>query len=146
MTEEPENPHTTVEFVLAAELPDLEQAVATGSRVDVLRALAALAAHELAGNRCTKCHMSYMKTGEISSLMLRLQKITEDIELEIAAASEDSETPTEDGKPKKRGLRDIKLDRSHLQVVGEANTPDSDLPQYGTKAAPRRQNGRKSRG
>jgi hypothetical protein len=131
------------------DVPDLEREVAKGTRLTVLKAIAALAAHELAGNRCQKCHMSYMKTGEISSLMLRLQKVYEDIEAledDVAARTARDDADEKSGKPKRRGLSDIKRDRTHLQVVGQTNPEDPGLPEYGTRSAPRRQGGRKSRG
>ena len=124
---------------VADELPDLEKAVAEGTRLDVLKALAAHIAHELSGNRCKTCYMSYMKTGEQSSLILRLQKIFEEMEI-----LDPSKLPNPDDVPEKKGgLRDIQ--RNALRVVGGTASPDSGPPQYGSKTAPRRQGGRKPR-
>lgn len=122
------------------ELSVLENAVENGTRLEVLRALATLAAHELDGNKCSKCQSSLMKMGEISSLMLRLQKIYEEIEgLEQVGKRNSGEI---DGKPK-RGLRDIQ--RTNLRVVGGTASPDSSLSVPGSKSAPRRQGGRQPR-
>lgn len=124
------------------EIPDLEKEVAEGDHLSVLRALAALAAHELAGNRCKTCKMSVMKMGEISSLMLRLQKIYEEIEDLTGGPKKSDGNPD---KPKKGGsLRDIQS-VGHLKVVGQSGPEDSGLPLYGTRSASRRQGGRKPR-
>jgi hypothetical protein len=63
-----------------AERPDLEKIVKDGDYRESLEAMRDFVAHELQGNRCKTCHMSQMKTGEVSALVLRLQKIIEDIQ------------------------------------------------------------------
>lgn len=50
---------------------------------DRRRALVALRdylVHELSGHRCSRCEMSQLKTGDTAALVLRLQKILDDIE------------------------------------------------------------------
>lgn len=50
---------------------------------DVRESLLALrdyVAHELDGNRCKQCAMSQLRTGDTAALVLRLQKIIEDIQ------------------------------------------------------------------
>jgi len=122
------------EVVFEYVMPDLEHAVQFGTRKEVLQALATIAAHELSGNRCPKCQMSVMKLGEISSLMLRLQKIYEEL---------DSISPNKPGREKstegKGSIRDIRSAASlALASNGDSVAPDSGVSERGTKAAPRR--------
>ncbi|GHG09763.1 hypothetical protein [Streptomyces hydrogenans] len=63
--------------------PNLEEVVKRGDYLESLVAMRDFVAHELEGNRCKTCHMAQMRTGEVSALVLRLQKLIED----IAAAS-----------------------------------------------------------
>ncbi len=58
---------------------DLEHIVKQGDYRDSLIALRDYVAHELQGNRCNTCRMSQLRTGDTASLVLRLQKIIEDI-------------------------------------------------------------------
>lgn len=58
---------------------DLEQIVKKGNYRESLIALRDYVAHELEGNRCKTCSMSQLRTGDTASLVLRLQKIIEDI-------------------------------------------------------------------
>lgn len=58
---------------------DLEQIVKKGDYRQSLIALRDYVAHELEGNRCKTCSMSQLRTGDTASLVLRLQKIIEDI-------------------------------------------------------------------
>lgn len=59
---------------------NLEEVVRKGVHRDSLIAMRDFVAHELEGNRCKTCRMSQMRTGELSALVLRLQKLIEDIE------------------------------------------------------------------
>lgn len=59
--------------------PNLEEIVRKGDYRDSLVAMRDFVAHELEGNRCKQCHMTQMRTGELSALVLRLQKLIEDI-------------------------------------------------------------------
>ncbi|MGW0682876.1 hypothetical protein ACWD2L_05880 [Streptomyces sp. NPDC002754] len=59
---------------------NLEEVVRKGDHRDSLIAMRDFVAHELEGNRCKTCFMSQMRTGELSALVLRLQKLVEDIE------------------------------------------------------------------
>ena len=98
---------------------------------DMRRALMAIrdyVVHELDGNRCSKCAMSQLKTGDTAALVLRLQKILEDIaSLPEAKSGEDDDAP-------KSGLAGIR----QLRAVGD-NEP------LGTKASPRTQGGPRRR-
>jgi len=58
---------------------NLENVVKKGDYRESLIALRDYVAHELEGNRCKTCSMSKLKTGDTASLVLRLQKIIEDI-------------------------------------------------------------------
>jgi predicted RNase H-like HicB family nuclease len=62
-----------------AERPNLEEVVKKGDTRESLIAMRDFVAHELEGNRCKMCHMAQMRTGELSALVLRLQKLIEDI-------------------------------------------------------------------
>jgi hypothetical protein len=66
------------EFAAPAE--SLEQVIRRGDYRESLMAMRDYVAHELEGNRCKTCFMSQVRTGETSALVLRLQKIIEDIE------------------------------------------------------------------
>lgn len=60
--------------------PSIEEAVRDGDYRKSLIALRDYVAHELEGNRCKTCAMSQLRTGDTAALVLRLQKIIEDIE------------------------------------------------------------------
>lgn len=59
--------------------PNLEEVVKRGDYRESLMAMRDFVAHELEGNRCKNCYMTQMRTGELSALVLRLQKLIEDI-------------------------------------------------------------------
>jgi hypothetical protein len=59
--------------------PSIEEAVKKGDYRESLLALRDYVAHELEGNRCKTCRMSQLRTGDTAALVLRLQKIIEDI-------------------------------------------------------------------
>ncbi|MGW6255421.1 hypothetical protein [Streptomyces sp. NPDC055085] len=54
--------------------------VRSGDHRRSLIALRDYVAHELEGNRCSKCAMSQLRTGDTAALVLRLQKLIEDIQ------------------------------------------------------------------
>lgn len=68
------------EFEYFAPRPSIEEAVKKGDYRESLLALRDYVAHELEGNRCKQCRMSQLRTGDTASLVLRLQKIIEDIQ------------------------------------------------------------------
>lgn len=99
---------------------------------DMRRALVAIrdyVVHELDGNRCNKCSMSVLKTGDTAALILRLQKVLE----EIAALPAEKAEGEDDDAPK-TGLAGIR----QLRAVGD-NEP------LGTKKSPRTQGGPRRR-
>lgn len=59
---------------------NLEEVVSKGDFRASLVALRDYVAHELESNRCSKCFNSQLRTGDTAALVLRLQKIIEDIE------------------------------------------------------------------
>ncbi|MFF5973731.1 hypothetical protein ACFY7C_19600 [Streptomyces sp. NPDC012769] len=67
------------EMEFFAPRPNLEEVVKRGDYRESLMAMRDFVAHELEGNRCKTCHMTQMRTGELSALVLRLQKLIEDI-------------------------------------------------------------------
>jgi hypothetical protein len=103
---------------------DFRDAVTKGTMREALDALIALAAHELSGNRCSKCQMSQMKTGDIASLMLRTQKLLE----ERNAIPEPGE------------------EKSQIEKMKEARNAGASVTALpgtlGTKKGPRQQGGR----
>jgi hypothetical protein len=68
------------EFEYFAPRDNLEEIVKKGHYRESLIALRNYVAHELEGNRCKQCSMSQLRTGDTAALVLRLQKIIEDIE------------------------------------------------------------------
>lgn len=56
------------------------EAVGSNDYRESLLALRDYVAHELDGNRCKQCAMSQLRTGDTAALVLRLQKIIEDIQ------------------------------------------------------------------
>ncbi|GGR52008.1 hypothetical protein [Streptomyces roseolus] len=67
------------EMEFFAPRPNLEEVVKRGDYRESLIAMRDFVAHELEGNRCKTCYMTQMRTGELSALVLRLQKLIEDI-------------------------------------------------------------------
>ncbi|AEV52061.1 hypothetical protein [Rhodococcus phage REQ1] len=113
---------------MTAEQSALVREVQSGDMRRALTAIRDYVVHELDGNRCPKCAMSQLKTGDTASLVLRLQKILE----EIAALPEEKK-PGEDDAPK-TGIARIRA----LRAVGD------DEP-MGSKASPRTQGGPRRR-
>lgn len=67
-------------FEYFAPRASLEEVVGKGDYRESLVALRDYVAHELESNRCSKCFNSQLRTGDTASLVLRLQKIIEDIQ------------------------------------------------------------------
>lgn len=57
----------------------LEGVIRSGDQRASLVALRDYVAHELEANRCKSCQMSQLRTGDTAALVLRLQKIIEEI-------------------------------------------------------------------
>lgn len=68
------------EFEYFAPRPSIAEAVSKNDYRESLIALRDYVAHELEGNRCKTCAMSQLRTGDTAALVLRLQKIIEDIQ------------------------------------------------------------------
>lgn len=111
--------------------PLISDVVSGGDRHESLRVMRDFVAHELDGNRCSKCHMSQMRTGDIASLILRLQKIIEDID-EIERAAKKTETAVV------KGVTNLASIRNRRATAGSPDTPDTDNSKLGTKAGTRR--------
>lgn len=110
---------------------DLVEEVQSGDMRRALVAIRDYVVHELDGNRCSKCSMSQLKTGDTAALILRLQKILEEI-----AALPAEKKPGEDDEPEElTGLARIRA----LRAVGD------DEP-MGSKKSPRTQGGPRRRG
>lgn len=105
---------------------DLEDAIQSGDRRRSLIALRGYLAHELAGNRCKSCEISKLRTGDTAALVLRLQKVIEEIESMPNAEAEVTE-----------------LDR----LRQDRNSDATDNVRFlGSKNAQRRQGGRRASG
>jgi hypothetical protein len=112
---------------------DLEVEIATGDMVRSLEALRSYVAHELQGNRCPSCEMSKLRTGDTAALVLRLQKIIEDIS---------ALKPTAKSAEGVVSLDDIR----NRRAVNRGSVPQADdVSKLGTKAASRQQGGRQPR-
>lgn len=114
---------------------DLVEEIRSGDYRRSLVALRDYVAHELQGHRCTKCEMSLLRTGDTAALVLRLQKVIED----IAALPPENPAELPEGVTSLAALRSIRPTNGKPEA---ANQPGAQL---GTKSAPRRQGGRKSR-
>ncbi|MGY4986483.1 hypothetical protein [Streptomyces nigrescens] len=107
----------------------LEEAVQSGDRRRALLALRDYLAHELEGNRCSKCAMSQLRTGDTATLVLRLTKVMEEIEAMPEHSGEVSD-----------------LDAIRARRNGTSAAPPSAPSGLGTKHGPRRQGGRAASG
>jgi hypothetical protein len=116
----------------------LSEAIASGNTRLSLTALRDYVAHELEGNRCDRCRMSQLKTGDTAALVLRLQKLIEDLK-----ALGPEQNLAEEQKKGVTNLASIRNARPSDRPTEAPDTPRADL---GTKAAPRRQGGRKKSG
>lgn len=109
---------------------DLVEEVQSGDMRRALIAIRDYVVHELDGNRCSKCSMSQLKTGDTAALILRLQKILEEI------ANLPAEKKSDDDEPEElTGLARVRA----LRAVGE-NEP------MGSRSSPRTQGGPRRRG
>lgn len=104
-----------------------EDEIESGDYRRSLIAMRDLVAHELSGKRCKSCEMLQMRSGETAALVLRLQKIIEDID----------KLPNENGEVSK-------LDE--LRAKRENRDSDPSGPAYllGSKSAQRRYGGRRT--
>lgn len=103
---------------------------------DMVRSLEALlgyVVHELEGNRCKTCQMSQLRTGDTAALVLRAQKLLEDISaLKPTAKSAEGVLSLDDIRNRRNASR------------GSIPKVD-DISKLGTKAATRQQGGRQPR-
>ena len=105
---------------------DFLEEIQSGDRRRQLVAMRDLMAQELDGNRCKSCRMLQIRSGEIAALVLRLQKVIEEI------ATLPKETP--DGKP----------ERTSLELIRGRRDEHGDHGPRGTKSDARRQGGRRT--
>lgn len=110
----------------------LVREVQSGDMRRALEALRDYVVHELDGHRCKQCEMSKLKTGDTAALVLRLQKILEDIE--SLAEDERQKSETADKTASGGGLAGIR----QLRAVGEDQA-------LGSKSSPRTQGGPRRR-
>jgi hypothetical protein len=120
-----------------AEQKSLTEEVESGDTRRSLIALRDYVAHELEGNRCQKCAMSQLRTGDTAALVLRLQKIIED----IAALPPDQDEEAEAN----RGVVNLASIRKRRDPDRRPAPKVSDDSGLGTKAAKRVQGGRQPR-
>lgn len=98
--------------------------ITSGNQRQVLDAMIEFVARELSGNRCSKCMNSNMKSSDLASLVLRLQKLIED----------------RDAIPEE-GAEQSQIDK--MKEARNAGASVTALPgTLGTKKAPRQQGGR----
>lgn len=112
---------------------DLVTEVESGDELRSLIALRDYVAHELQGNRCKTCEISKLRTGDTAALVLRLQKIIEDISAKKPAT----------GVPE--GVITLDDIRARRAAVGRLTSTSSSEPLLGTKKSERRQSGRQPR-
>ena len=108
---------------------DVQKAVRSGDYRAALVALRDYLAHELEGKRCKTCAMSQLRTGDTAALVLRLQKVLEEIQTIPEQDAEVSE-----------------LDRIRARRAGASAAENSAPSKLGTKMGPRRQGGRNPSG
>lgn len=109
---------------------DLETAVKSGDRRAALIALRDYLAHELQVHRCKTCQAFQLRTGDTAALVLRLQKVMEEIEQMPAGDAEVTE-----------------LDRIRARrAAGPSATSHIQSSGLGTKNGPRLQGGRSPSG
>lgn len=112
-----------------AENTELSDAIATEDMRTALIGIRDFLVHELEGSRCKTCEMSKLRTGDTAALVLRLQKVLEDIE---AIPNKDAEVSD--------------LDAIRRRRDGASNASVAPSPALGTRSAPRTQGGRTPRG
>lgn len=118
------------------EQKSLSEEIESGERRRSLIALRDYVAHELEGNRCSKCAMSQLRTGDTAALVLRLQKLIE--EIAGLPAEQDLEAEAAKGVISLASIRNRAADRRPVPPIPHD-------PGLGTKAAPRVQGGRQPR-
>ncbi len=111
------------------------EVISEGDTRNSLLALRDYVAHELQGNRCKACQMSQLRTGDTAALVLRLQKIIEDIEKLRPPANSEGEA----------GVTDLASIRNRRAADGRSVPANPDNARLGTQNAPRRQGGRQPR-
>src|SRR5262249_42578030 len=84
---------------------------------------------ELDGNRCKTCHMSQLRTGDQASLLLRAQKLIEEIK-ELQKAEKPAATP--------EGVTNLASIRAKRGIDRSPDAEDSGSAKLGTKAGTRR--------
>lgn len=112
---------------------DLITEVESGDTLRSLIALRDYVAHELQGNRCKTCEMSKLRTGDTAALVLRLQKIIEDVAV------------LQPAKPNPEGVVTLADIRNRRSSPGGPTPETPGHTGLGSKAAPRRQGGRQPR-
>lgn len=110
-------------------MTDLQVAVKSEDRRTQLEAIRDYIARELEANLCNTCLNSRLRTGDQASLLLRLQKVLEDIEALPAENEEVSE------------FERIRLARVHRLAEASNSAQPDDL---GSKHSKRRSGGRRT--
>jgi hypothetical protein len=110
-------------------MADLESTVKSGDRRASLIALRDYLAHELEVHRCDRCKAFQLRTGDTAALVLRLQKVMEEIEAMPDTNAEVTE-----------------LDLIRARRNGTSATSNIQSSGLGTKNGPRRQGGRAASG
>jgi len=87
---------------------ELQDAVDGGDELTILLALRRLVAHELEGNRCGKCQMSTMNTGQIAALVLRMTDLNERIDAIKAQVDEDDPLSVIQNRPRLASVAQIR--------------------------------------
>ena len=107
----------------------LEDTVKSGDRRASLVAIRDYLAHELEVHRCKTCQAFQLRTGDTAALVLRLQKVMEDLE-----SLPDNNAEVSD------------LDRIRARRDGASAASNIASTGLGTKHGPRQQGGRTSSG
>lgn len=81
----------------------LIEAVRTGDKRKSLLAIRDYLAHELEGNRCNRCSMSQLRTGDTAALVLRLTKVIEEIAELPAEGAAQQESELDKLRRRRRG-------------------------------------------
>jgi len=122
----------------------LINAIDSDDDLEVAEALLRYVANELEGNRCAKCQASKLRAGETASLVLRMQKLNEEVQAGRKARSKKVVDPNNlpEGVT---ALERIRLSKQSGTDSGDSD-PELDVTaNLGTKSGPRKQNGRQSR-
>lgn len=95
-------------------MTNLEEEIKSGDRRRSLVALRDYLAHELQGHRCNSCAMSQLRTGDTAALVLRLQKVMEELE---AIPNSDAEVTELDRLRQDR----VSGTSDHVRLLGSKN-------------------------